>query len=106
MHESSETAAPRRYRHPLEISATPEARATRQAVGEAGGTVKVSREMGVVYQTVQKWMEAPERMRGVALRHLVRLAGYKVPLVRIRPDLYGDLSVRELGYQPSLEPLE
>jgi hypothetical protein len=98
----SSSARPRR--HPLEVSATPQAVAAREAVGVAGGTVKVAGDLGVVYQTVQKWMEAPERMRGAALRQLVRLAGYKVPLVRIRPDLYGELSVRELGYQPPLEP--
>lgn len=100
----SQSSSPRRRRHPLEVSSTPQAVATREAVTAAGGSVKVSREVGVVHQTVQKWLEAPERMRGSVLRHLVRLSGYKVPLVRIRPDLYADLSVRELGYQPPLEP--
>lgn len=104
MQSSSETVSQRRNRHPLEVSATPEARATREAVTAAGGSVSVAREVGVVHQTVQKWMEAPERMKATALRQLVRLAGYRVPLVRIRPDLYAGLSVRELGYQPPLEP--
>lgn len=99
---SSTTRAPRR--HPLQVSATPQAAAAREAVKAAGGVVKVAGEVGVVHQTVQKWLEEPNRIKAAALRTLVRLSGYRVPLVRIRPDLYADLSARELGYLPPLEP--
>lgn len=101
----SSTPSPRRSRrHPLEVSATPEAQAVRTAVTAAGGSPTVGRLLGVTYQTVQKWMAEPQRIRGVLLRQLVKASGYQVPLVLIRPDLYGGLSVRELGYVPPLEP--
>lgn len=99
---SSIPRSPRR--HPLEVSATPEAIAVREAVKAAGGSVVVGEALGRAHQAVQKWMAEPQRMRARFARQLCRLAGYKVPLVRLQPDIYGDLSVRELGYQPPLEP--
>lgn len=93
-----------RRRAPEEVSATPQAIAVREAVREAGGSVRVGKALVRAHQAVQKWMAEPTRMRAKFARELCRLAGYKVPLARMQPEVYGGLSVRELGYQPPQEP--
>lgn len=70
------------------------------AIRTAGGNVKVARAVGLKnHGSVRRWMidgtPSPEQARA-----LVKLCGNVVSLADILPDVYGGLSVTELGYAP------
>lgn len=92
--------ARRRKRTAGEISTTPEARAVRHAVGIIGGSAKAGKLVGRCEQAVQKWMEDPTRMSAENTRILSKGTHFEVPVAQMRPDLYGGLTVQELGYLP------
>lgn len=97
----SEVTKPRRPKRKADqVSATPEARAVRRAVKMIGGTHAVGRLVGLTQQAVQKWTEDPRRMAPMMARQLSKAGGYQVSVTDMRPDIFGDLTVQELGYLP------
>jgi hypothetical protein len=84
-----------------QISATPEARAVRTAVKLLGGTKAVAPMVNRCHQAVQKWTEDPAKMSGMQVRELSKACGFKVPVAQMRPDIFADLTVQELGYVPA-----
>jgi hypothetical protein len=90
----------RRKRSVEEISATPEARAVRKAVRLLGGAAAVGSMVNRCAQAVQKWTEDPAKMAPVFARMLSRETGYEVTVTEMKPDVFGGLSVQELGYLP------
>lgn len=90
----------RKQRSVEEISATPEARAVRTAVKLLGGAKAVAPMVNRCHQAVQKWTEDPSKMSPKHVRELSKAGGYQVPVSQMRPDIFADLSVQELGYSP------
>lgn len=89
-----------RKRTSEEISATPEAKAVRLAVRMVGSAAKVGRIVGRSTQAVQKWTEDPGKMDPILARALSRATGYKVPVSQMLPEVYGNLTLQEIGYLP------
>jgi DNA-binding transcriptional regulator YdaS (Cro superfamily) len=83
-----------------EISATPQARAVREAVRQIGGTEATGILVERCSQAVQKWMEFPEKMPPAIARKISRATGYRVPVASLKPDIFGGLTLQELGYVP------
>lgn len=90
----------RRRRSIEEISSTPEARAVREAIGMIGGTAAVGQLVGRCAQAAQKWAEFPEKMSPEIARKISAATGYRVPVSKMRPDIFGNLTLQELGYIP------
>jgi DNA-binding transcriptional regulator YdaS (Cro superfamily) len=93
-------ASRRRKRSADEVSATPEAQAVRRAVRLLGGAAAVGSIVNRCAQAVQKWTENPTKMSPTFARVLSRATGHVVTVTEMRPDVFGDLSVQELGYLP------
>lgn len=92
--------ARRRKRTVDEISATPQAQAVRKAVRLLGGAAAVGSMVNRCAQAVQKWTEDPGKMSGSNARVLSRATGHRVTVAEMKPDLFGELTVQELGYLP------
>jgi hypothetical protein len=95
-------------RHPRrtadEISTTPAAKAVREAIRHIGGTVRAAEIVGRSDQAVQKWTEYPESMSATITRQLAAACGYRVSVSAMRPDIFGGLTLKELGYVPASYP--
>lgn len=79
----------------------PVRRARFVAIRMAGGTVAVSRAIGRKnHETVRRWYVDSEPSAANA-RTLVKLCDGVVKLAEILPDVFGGLTVAELGYVPA-----
>lgn len=71
------------------------------AIHVAGGTVRVSRELGYkTAESVRKFYATDTEVPAEKARDLVRLSGGTLTLQQARPDLYDGLTPEELGYTP------
>lgn len=76
-------------------------RLIRFAITVAGGTVKMAEALGYATpESVRKFYATGADVPAEKARAFVGLAGGTVSLAQVRPDLYADLTVAELGYSP------
>lgn len=82
------------------VPTDPVLRARYMAIQAAGNAATVGRAMGFTRgETVRLWYVNREPTAQQA-RKLAELGNHQVPLAEILPEVFGDLTTKELGYTP------
>lgn len=83
-----------------------QARVIHAAITACGGTVQLARQLDyATAESVRQWYAERKFVPAEKARQFLAIAranGSEITLADIRPDLYGNITTRELGYRPRM----
>lgn len=84
----------------------PQARVIHAAITACGGTVRLARQLDyATAESVRQWYAERKFVPAEKARQFLMIArenGSDITLADIRPDLYANITTRELGYRPRM----